>query len=294
MKKMAGSKKRGSSIKTRTVSFTFQEGGPILGVGHFLEEIRKFAGRGDHRIYFRGHGRPTGSLLPSIGRNQYYLGRSRCFSEHTERDLLKQFRRHAYEHFGRIPSPWETLFLARHHGLPTRLLDWTSNPLVALYFAAFYDDEPPANSEDHERSAHAKSNLHGTIWAIQPRHKISELDIFNESRDPLEISGIKLLFPFNPTPRMTAQSGIFTLHGDPRTDVVQCAGKPYRPGDLDLLKLTRWTVERSSKAAIILDLERLSINSRTLFPDLEGLARGLWQTEIIRTCFKDSEDLNDQ
>lgn len=55
-----------------------------------------------------------------------------------------------------------------------------------------------------------------------------------------------------------------------------------RPEELDIERLFRWTVPSSNKARIVLDLERLAINSRTLFPDLDGLARGLWQTEVIR------------
>jgi hypothetical protein len=86
---------------------------------------------------------------------------------------------------------------------------------------------------------------------------------------------------------MTVQSGIFTLHGEPWTDMAKSAGKRFRSPDLDVNKLIRWTVKSQYKTEIVLDLERLAINSRTLFPDLEGLARGLWQTEIIRNSFKD-------
>ncbi|HWQ91807.1 MAG TPA: hypothetical protein VN673_09055, partial [Clostridia bacterium] len=111
-----------------------------------------------------------------------------------------------------------------------------------------------------------------------------------EKRPPLAIRGIKLVHPFNPTPRMTAQSGIFTLHGDPWIDMVQCAGVPFSDRDLDISKLIQWRVESRHKKGIILDLERLAINSRTLFPDLEGLARGLWQTELIRKCFLGEKD----
>ena len=50
--------------------------------------------------------------------------------------------------------------------------------------------------------------------------------------------------------------------------------------------MIRWTVPAANKTDIVLDLERVAINSRTLFPDLDGLARGLWETEVIRTAFK--------
>lgn len=270
----------------KRASFTFEEGPPIKSVEHFLEQIKSFAGAGDYRIYFRGHGQTTKGLLPSIGRDHFYLGRSLKFDERGERKLLDQFRLHAYQHFSRIASEWEALFLARHYGLPTRLLDWTSNPLVALYFAAFYENQELvlAGSGPGEEKE-AKLNLDGTVWAIQRREEIEELDVFRDNRSPLGIPGIKLVFPFNPTARITAQSGMFTLHGQPWTDVIRCAGKRYPAKDLDIAKVIQWAVPSRYKTQIVLELERLAINSRTLFPDLEGLARGLWQTEIIRKCF---------
>ncbi|HEY9510767.1 MAG TPA: FRG domain-containing protein [Verrucomicrobiae bacterium] len=266
-------------------TFTFEEAGSIRSVEHFLREIKRVSGKGDFRLYFRGHGEPTEGLVPSIGREHFYLGRSIRFNSKQERNLLVQFRRHAYEHFGRIASEWETLFLARHHGLPTRLLDWSFNPLVALYFAAFYENEEfLPYPRDHAGTA--KLNVDGTVWAIQRRPDIMELDVFDSSTSPLEIPGVRLVFPFNPTPRMTAQSGIFTIHGDPWTDMIQSANQPFGEKDLDVVKLIKWNVESRDKTEIVLDLERLAINSRTLFPDVEGLARGLWQTEIIRECFQ--------
>jgi hypothetical protein len=277
----------GNEFNMKMASFSFEEGTGIRSVEHFLTEIKRFAGKGDFRLYFRGQGEPMKSLLPSIGRPHFYLGRSISFNVNTERNLLLQFRRYAYEHFGRIASEWENLFLARHHGLPTRLLDWTSNPLVALYFAAFYENDELAYAEERQLPKTVKLNLDGTIWAIQRRQGIEELDLFSEKRSPLKIPGIKLVYPFNPSPRMTVQSGIFTLHGEPWTDMAKSAGKRFRSPDLDVNKLIRWTVKSQYKTEIVLDLERLAINSRTLFPDLEGLARGLWQTEIIRNSFKD-------
>ncbi len=270
----------------KRVHFTYEEGGAISSVEHFLAEVKRFAGSGDFRLYFRGHGEPAAALLPSIGREHYYLGRALCFDERTERKLLLQFRRHAYEHFGRIPNNWETLFLARHHGLPTRLLDWTSNPLVALYFAAFYENQEIVPARAQRAASASRLELDGTVWGIQRGDQVEELDILHDARSPLRIAGIKLVLPFNPTPRMTAQSGIFTLHGDPWTDLVRCAGRPYPARALDIVKLIKWTVHSRQKTGIVLDLERLAINSRTLFPDLQGLATGLWQTEIIRKCFR--------
>lgn len=255
-------------------------------VEQFLAEVRDFGGDDKFDCYFRGEPQLGDTLQPSIGRRHYYAGQSVTFSPAQERTMLHRFRRHAYPHFQRVPSEWEALFLARHHGLPTRLLDWTSNPLVALYFAAFHENDEVTYQDARARAATMKLNQDGTVWAIQQRSAAHELDVFDPRVLPLSVRGIKLIHPFHPTPRLTAQSGMFTLHGDPWTNVIALAGKAHRPAELDIAKLKRWTVTSRCKASVILELERLAVNSRTLFPDLDGLAKGLWQTEIIRSMTK--------
>jgi hypothetical protein len=171
--------------------------------------------------------------------------------------------------------------------LPTRLLDWTANPLVALYFAAFYENDEITYRGKEARAATTKLDLDGTVWALQRREDHDELDVFDSQIPPLEVKGIRLVQPFYPTPRMTAQSGVFTLHGEPWTDVVSRASHRYPAEHLDLAKIKQWQVTSRCKTRIIADLERFAVNSRTLFPDLDGLAKGLWQAEIIREALKD-------
>jgi hypothetical protein len=261
--------------------FTFEDGGAIESLDHFLGEIKNFGDRGPAQTYFRGQGEPVEQLMPSIGRRQHYGGKSVTFAEKEERSLVKRFRRYAYEYFKRVPTEWETLFLARHHGLPTRLLDWTSNPLVALYFAASHENDEFARTAPEGRER--KLQVDGTVWAIARREETrDELDVFAEEPLPLDVRGIRVVFPVNSSPRLTAQSGVFTLHGDPWSDFVKCARKNYADDELDIARLKRWTVPSAKKAGVILDLERVAINSRTLFPDLDGLARGLWETEVLR------------
>jgi hypothetical protein len=76
---------------------------------------------------FRGMADAAWPLATSLTRLGGDFGR-------LERHLIRNFRKYAYLESGDNASLWNLLALAQHHGLPTRLLDWTYSPYVALHF----------------------------------------------------------------------------------------------------------------------------------------------------------------
>jgi hypothetical protein len=94
----------------------------------------------------------------------------------------------------RPTNDWEFLALARHHGAPTRLLDWTENPLAALFFAV-----------------EAAQKTDGAVWCYTYIETDKPVDVTCDP-DPLAVTRIVLFRPPHVHPRIWTQSGMFTVH----------------------------------------------------------------------------------
>lgn len=197
---------------------------------------------------FRGEGKATYSLLPRIGRCYRYHTqclsgcKGRPFSIADELSAFKDFQMRAIPYLQqRIENDWEWLALAQNHGLPTRLLDWTENPLVAAFFACY-----------------EKYGGDSVIYVLDRR----KFEVPLKSDSPFKIEKTLIVQASHNSPRVTAQSGLFTVHPKPHEEF--CS--PY---------LQRWIVKQSCLLEIALMLEEYGIHHASLFPGLDGIAQYL-------------------
>jgi hypothetical protein len=248
----------------------------ICSIEQMLELVKQLGETKDedgkkNSIYFRGQ-EWKDKLLPAIGRKPKFCGEWRKFSRTSEKDLLHRFRRWAYLELKRPVSEWEALFLGRHHGLPVRLLDWTSNPLFALYFASEYEKEPEGDA---------------AVWVII-KDNSKDIDVLKEEQkhsNPFKVEGVRILYPFYASPRMNAQQSFFTIQDNPWMPLEKYVREGESEKDrqnkhIQIKKLIKCKVP--NRKSIIKELVRIGIHNQVLYPDLDGLTKGLWQIEVVR------------
>lgn len=212
----------------------------------------------EYGCMFRGVSNANYALLPSVGRRlplYESLGASKQDLLGHERDAFAQFCEEGVALFPSYATcEIDRLAIAQHHGLPTRLLDWTFNPLVALFFATISEGVT-------EGAVYALKGTKNCIpWVTEPTNFA-----------PFSIDGVYGFIPAHVSSRVTRQRGLFTVHGDPTTAFEsEC--------------LTKVLIPASSKGQISKALKWYGVAENSLFPDLDGLARYVARTAYINTA----------
>ncbi|HET9425645.1 MAG TPA: FRG domain-containing protein [Gemmatimonadaceae bacterium] len=228
--------------------------------------------RRDAGVY-RGASDVEGKLLTSLDR---LGGEAPHQKARLESHILRNFIRYSRPHLGREPAnDWEHLVSAQHHGVPTRLLDWSYSPLVAAFFAT-----RPGPDRDRViwrldwQPMHEKFDLPplslmpGDLGEIfEKGANFSPWDLF-EQRDPHTFAA--LIEPPSVDTRLVTQAAVFTL----------CSDKSM-PFDRFLEKhgleatLTKFVVGATDVARVRDQLDLVGMDERRLFPDLDGVAASL-------------------
>lgn len=212
---------------------------------NYINSNAGFKGRLIH--LYRGQPKDY-SLLPSIARISDNLRNEIC---NNEIKSLEEFIRYGSTYTdASLELISDAIIYAQHYGLKTRLLDWTSNALIALWFAC--------QEYKTEDTAYV---YHLTIEEETIIPNTKSLDIFN-------LTNIKIVKPKLNNKRLIAQDGWFSIHNYNRTDSKY---EPLTEKSEEIISLSRIPIEKHSKDEILNYLGNIGFNYRTIFPDFYGL-----------------------
>jgi len=243
-------------------------------LSELLESIEEFQSKSEISWY-RGCRNKAHSLKPSLYRHSKKTNISDIST--LENDLTTRFVQRSLPFLQRgLSDEWDKIFLMQHYGVPTRLLDWSENPFVSIYFALVSAQEPAKTDAclwmcdpiSWNRAALDHISYKGgvldpgntAIRAYAPGAPVNEMPM-----PPIMIYG-----SYN-SPRIVAQRGGFALFGQSTESMEKNYSAEKFPEEI----LTKIVISHDQIESMRASLFRKGFTESVVFPDLDGLAREL-------------------
>ena len=231
------------------------------------ETLHQVDGNASKKLLFRGQADIKWQFLPGLFREKkYYDNEGRICSE-VERQFPEEFKG---------LSQMDKVIKLQHYGAPTRLLDFTGNPLVALYFAC---------STEIDRDGVVCAHNMPVFSSDSPYMMLYQNIIFDPSFDSVgTVNGEKIdmrnmnttagIMPYINNQRMRNQDGYFAFFGY-NGAFRQFNSTPLDPQMNDIFLIAQITIPKEEKKHLLKDLSTLGIKKSFLFPELENQIKSI-------------------
>lgn len=213
--------------------------------------------------WYRGHGSFNWNLLPQLHREG---------NVQKEREVFYEFERVGSRLFKDEKTDWDVLFDMQHYGLPTRLLDWSETPGIAIAFALLSatDQGDAAVWLLDPLALNARSNI-PEVKRLPGDRDFDFRSIYWENR-PFAIQPPVAIYPRFRSDRLFAQRGTFTVHGSD--------SRPLEMQHPDLVRRVKLDGSLRDGARRFLDYANL--DELTLYPDIVGMAQYIRRKVVPR------------
>jgi hypothetical protein len=201
--------------------------------------------RGESKKNFLFNSKMDSALIPRIYRILH--------GKELEKEMLNEFeiRSIPYLKF-EYKNKWDLISIAQHYNLPTRLLDWTENPLIALFFTVF---EPTSYT-------YIENKEDGYVWMYVTNEEDYISKDTMDKKDPFDIDRILIFTSRHIDERIVSQSSCFTIH-PPNMSSAKIAFEK---------KLRGFKIAASLKNELRFYLNKLNLKASTIFPGLDKLS----------------------
>lgn len=232
----------------------------ISNIGDLINCIRSAKEKSSKSLWFRGQRDASWSLLPGLLRKECRI---------SEGSLLSRFKQSAAMLVGARPAnEFDWIFLMQHYGVPTRLLDWSENPLVALYFAT-----EDVDSEEDAAFWMLRPNILNLNAHIDDKNEGDYIPSFDDeevkaySTERVRQNQRMKLYPIatiatRNNPRIQAQLGTFTIHHNDKSPIEDVGDKKH---------CKKYVIPSSCRSTIREELSMLGVNRFSLFPEMDSI-----------------------